>query len=1107
MKPPILNLRPVAQILAIITLAELAILLLLPVVAPGVDGVAKVMLSITVLASASVPLILRRLYRAAMRTAGTGRHQVHFMAETVKATSARVTFAASAVVLVVGIGCSFLGAWRIHAGNVASDRTKFDVLAERLKTETERRFRTYAFGLRGARGTFIVSREVERGEFRAYVASRDLTSEFPGLLGFGFIERVPRPKLEAFIAAQRADEAPDYSVRTFGEAERAAELPELYLTKFIEPLDHNGVQVGYDFATDPARREALERAMLTGGTTITEKLSLVQDEQKRQGFLYFLPVYRNGTHPTTPGERRRDLVGWIDAPLVIEEALAGITNAAEGRVALKLYDGPVKAIQSLLYDEDTVAYAEHDTPAMTEVARLFQQRSVISVGGREWTLWLGSTPKFDAEVDRISPVLAGVGGAIISVLLAIVIWGLNSGRARALALARKMTEDLASAKERVESALRETEALHTTLSEHAIVSVADASGRIREINDNFCRISGYSRAELIGQDHKILNSGHHPRSFWAEFWRTIASGRAWHGQVCNRAKSGSPYWVDSIIAPFKNADGRIEKYVSIHSDITDRKRNEQTLQRLMQVAEEMGRVARVGGWEIEPATGRAAWTAEMYEIFEVPSTYVPELASTLAFFPGEGSRIVAEHVEQAATTGKGFDFTLPFRTAKGRSLWVRCLGKVERRADGTARLYGALQDVTESQIQNAELVNALDAAESASRAKGQFLANMSHEIRTPLTAILGYADVLREHWKSATAAGDELQAIETIRSAGQHLLSVINNVLDLSKIEAGQMVVSLVETPLLGILAEVESFVRPKAMGKGVTLSVALETPVPDRIISEPTYLRQIITNLAANAVKFTESGSVSIHLRSLVSDQGARLQVDVEDTGPGMTPRQTELIFNPFSQADSGMARKFGGTGLGLIISRRLAVLMGGNVMLERSEPGRGSVFRLELPLSPVVGAPLANTIESHDLRLPAPTPATAMQLTGRILLAEDGPENQRLISFYLRRAGAIVDIAENGEDALDMIEKAIALDAPYELLLTDMQMPDMDGYSLARTLRKRGSAQAIVALTAHAMAEDRDRCIAAGCNDYLTKPIDKVKLLAVCKAWMAKSGAALST
>ena len=398
------------------------------------------------------------------------------------------------------------------------------------------------------------------------------------------------------------------------------------------------------------------------------------------------------------------------------------------------------------------------------------------------------------------------------------------------------------------------------------------------------------------------------------------------------------------------------------------------------------------------------------------------------------------------------------------------------------------------------------AATSASVAKSEFLANMSHEIRTPLTAIIGYADVLREDKEVSSSEEKRGQVVETIRIAGLHLLTVINDILDLSKIEAGKMRVEAVETDIPALLTEVESLMRPRAAGKGVRLDVRPRTEVPSIALTDPTRLRQILMNTIGNAVKFTQDGSVEVHVAwEDKGVQGGVLTFEVEDTGAGMTPEQASRLFQVFSQADASTTRKFGGTGLGLVICRRLARLMGGDVLLARSEPGKGSCFRVSIATSAAAGATMTREL-SRVLKRADRGGGTGVSLNGRILLAEDGPDNQRLISFHLRKAGATVDVADNGQIALEMIERAIATGHPYDLLVSDMQMPEMDGYTLATTLRGRGigvEALPIVALTAHAMQGDREKCLNAGCDDYAVKPIDKIRLLRTCDQWMLRRGA----
>jgi len=408
-----------------------------------------------------------------------------------------------------------------------------------------------------------------------------------------------------------------------------------------------------------------------------------------------------------------------------------------------------------------------------------------------------------------------------------------------------------------------------------------------------------------------------------------------------------------------------------------------------------------------------------------------------------------------------------------------------------------LYDITERKLaeQNLQLAH-----EASNRAKSEFLANMSHEIRTPLTAILGFADILDDEQQDQSPAIRQ-QAIDTIKKAGTHLLTVINDILDLSKIEAEKLIVEKVETNLVNVVSEVVSLLRPSAVSKGVNLSTAILSPLPERILTDPTRLKQILMNLVGNAIKFTAQGEVKILAGLAVPTQ---LVIDVQDSGTGLTSEQVQRLFEVFSQTDSSVTRKYGGTGLGLVISRRLARILGGDVTLLHTELGNGSCFRLVLPLEPVSGGSGANppakkVLDASHEQMPL---SPVSNLRGRLLLAEDGVDNQRLIRYILQKAGVMLDVANNGLIALEMIEKACAAGQPYDLLITDMQMPDMDGYNLARVLRQRGFKIPIIALTALAMADDRQKCLDAGCDDYIKKPFEKLQLLAKCAEWIGKQG-----
>ncbi len=383
-----------------------------------------------------------------------------------------------------------------------------------------------------------------------------------------------------------------------------------------------------------------------------------------------------------------------------------------------------------------------------------------------------------------------------------------------------------------------------------------------------------------------------------------------------------------------------------------------------------------------------------------------------------------------------------------------------------------------------ELVQAKERAEAASRAKSSFLANMSHEIRTPLNAILGFADLLR----CGSERNDEAERqdfLDTIHHSGEHLLTLVNDILDLTKIEAGQMDYEQMRFSPHQIIAEVMSFMRVRAQEKGLALDYHWYGAIPETITSDPARFRQLLLNLMGNAIKFTERGAVQAVARLDVDR--AELTVDIIDTGIGIPAGVCETIFKPFTQADSSVTRRFGGTGLGLSISRHIAAGLGGRITVQ-SEVGKGSTFSATIATGPLEGIRLLEHPVSDILTSARsePTPQR-IRLDGRsILVVDDGETNRKLIRLVLSRAGANVRLAENGLEAV-----MIGREEDFDLILMDMQMPLMDGYTAATRLREGGCTRPIVALTAHAMSGDAERCLAAGCSDYLTKPINPEKLI----------------
>jgi signal transduction histidine kinase/ActR/RegA family two-component response regulator len=407
-------------------------------------------------------------------------------------------------------------------------------------------------------------------------------------------------------------------------------------------------------------------------------------------------------------------------------------------------------------------------------------------------------------------------------------------------------------------------------------------------------------------------------------------------------------------------------------------------------------------------------------------------------------------------------------------------------------------------LAQAKADDACRTALAADRAKSEFLANMSHEIRTPLTAILGFTDeLIDEALRTRRAAGPD-PALLTVKRNGQHLLAVVNDILDLSRIEAGKFSVASVACSPVQIVADVVALLQPRALEKQLRLETRFRGPIPEQIQSDPTRLHQILVNLVGNAIKFTEHGGITLRLELLpaTSASGPLLAIDVVDTGIGLSEADQVRIFEAFAQADATLARRHGGSGLGLTISRALARLLGGDLTVSSAQ-GRGSVFRASIATGSLEGVGMLDAPQA--IASPEPLPAVAYArepepLRARVLLAEDGADNQVLISLVLRRAGLEVEIACDGQIACEMVVAASERGEPFDLIVMDMQMPLMTGYEAAAALRRDGFATPILALTAQAMAGDRERCLAAGCDEYLSKPIDRERLVSLARALLEK-------
>lgn len=394
----------------------------------------------------------------------------------------------------------------------------------------------------------------------------------------------------------------------------------------------------------------------------------------------------------------------------------------------------------------------------------------------------------------------------------------------------------------------------------------------------------------------------------------------------------------------------------------------------------------------------------------------------------------------------------------------------------------AIRDISDRKRAQEELRKAREVAEAASRSKSEFLANMSHEIRTPLAGILGFAEMIALYCNSSE---ERKSYLDKIRRCADTLTELINDILDLSKVEAGALKVELLSINTVSEIETVVGLFQHVAAEKHISFDVRYERPIPDWIISDPTRLRQILSNLLGNAIKFTDQGGVSLHVFTDKKDSN-RLCFAVKDSGVGLTPEQQTRLFQPFSQADSSTTRKFGGTGLGLALSRRLAKALDGELTLVDSARGKGSIFQLSIPIQPK-GIVATETAAIEDPPTGTEERASWPRLDNvRILVAEDNSDNQEMLNRFLGAQGAIVETASNGRTALNL-----AKGGTFHVILMDVQMPELDGYEVTKQLRKDNITTPIIALTAHAMNDEREKSFASGCNEFLTKPLNVKKLI----------------
>jgi len=513
------------------------------------------------------------------------------------------------------------------------------------------------------------------------------------------------------------------------------------------------------------------------------------------------------------------------------------------------------------------------------------------------------------------------------------------------------------------------------MDQHSIIAVTDIKGIITYANEKFTQISGYSFEELVGSNHRIVNSDNQPKDYWREMYLTISKGEVWHDEVLNKAKDGHVYWVDTTIVPIKSTNKKVTGYIGIRTDITKQKKQQKKL--------------------------------------------------------------------------------------------------IEAKID----------------------------AESALIAKAQFLATMSHEIRTPMNGVLG---MLRSLLNDDLSSKQKHRA-EVANNSARSLLTLIDDILDFSKVDAGKMELELVSFNIFSMLDQFTEAMKFQAQQKGLKLTLDTSGISDPMVIGDSGRIRQILTNIVGNAIKFTQEGEINIEASLYeLSDDKWRFFCKVRDTGAGIPNSKLNTLFDLFNQVDASTTRKYGGTGLGLAISKKLCQLMQGGIEVS-SEDNKGSCFSFTIQLSKAESPQQNNTVPKQEPASPEKPDELTWPLGTRLLMVEDNHINQLVAQNLLEMIGLEIETTNNGIHALEQLKQSNK-NQPFTLILMDCLMPEMDGYETSRQIRaaqagEHYKAVPIIALTANAMKGDKEKCLDAGMSDYLTKPIDPDLLIEKLRYWLIEN------
>ncbi len=631
--------------------------------------------------------------------------------------------------------------------------------------------------------------------------------------------------------------------------------------------------------------------------------------------------------------------------------------------------------------------------------------------------------------------------------------------------------------------------LRFAIDQHAIISIANAAGDIIDVNDKFCEISGYSRDELIGKNHRLLKSAEHSPAFFRQMWMTIASGKVWQGEICNLNKQGQEYWVRSTIIPFLDENGLPLQYLSIRTDITYTKLAEGKLRVFRRLVETTEQAIRVSD-----AEGRIQYVNPAYErLLGYRSREVLGRDFVAVGTAGQQEERVAEVLKTLAE-GKSWTGLLKLTRKDGSELMSlsNLCPIMDPNTGKLANTFNMFVDYSAEIERQQALEQAVEQANEANQAKSEFLSRMSHELRTPMNAIIGFSSLME---MDDELSEDNRDNVNEIIKASRHLLQLINEVLDLTRVEARKVELSIEPVDCVVLVEECHSLLRPLLEKSEVSLKISL--PEPFIVRADHIRLKQVLLNLISNAIKYNRrGGKVCIQGEAVETASGHFLRLHVQDTGNGIAPERMKELFRPFNRLGAEYG-EIEGTGIGLVITHSLVELMGGHIGVE-SELGKGSDFWIELPAE-VLPELVDTTVPATTLPATAEAESDKQQRRYTVLYIEDNPANIKLVTQALARLPHIsLFTAHTPSLGLDL-----AHHHQPDLILLDINLPGMNGYQVLAELKNRTRTASIpvIAITANAMRRDIERGKQAGFAEYLTKPLDISLFLRTVNEFLERS------